>query len=144
MCLDASAAYPFCETCNSGMHSSGPGYDFHESSYFMDCAFYCPRNNGHVVGAYFKLIPKEAWDTANEAATKNLIDLAQVNALFEVPSAADKAELIRVTPEGGILVDLSGLTKDEKHDVAESCKYYEHAGLLLNLTISEHTIGFVP
>ncbi len=143
-CADTSPAYPLCENCNSGMHSSGPGYDFHESSYFMDCAFYCPRNDSHVVGAYFQLIPKEAWDSANEAATQNLIDLTVENASFEVPSAADKAELLRVTAEGGILVDLSGLTKDEKHNVADACKYYEHAGLLFNLMISEDRIGFVP
>ncbi|MCI0603412.1 hypothetical protein L0156_10405 [bacterium] len=110
----------------------------------MDCAFYCQRNDSHVVGAYFKLISNEDWDTAKESATQNLIDLALDSVLFDVPSAADKAELISATPDGGILVDISKLSEEHKQDVADACKYYEHAGLLINLTISENKIGFVP
>jgi hypothetical protein len=87
---------------------------------------------------------KEEWLSASEAATQNLIDLAVENALIEVPSAADKAELKCMTAEGEIVVDTSGLTEEEKRTVADACKYYEHAGLLSNLKISEHSIGFVP
>ena len=126
------------------MHYSGPGYDFQGDSYFMDCAFHCPRNDSHVVGAYFKLIPNEEWGTAKESATQNLIDLALESVLFDVPSAADKAELISANPDGGILVDISELSEAQKRDVVDACKYYEHAGLLINLTISKNMIGFVP
>ncbi len=143
-CGDTSRDYPFCEPCNFGMRYSGPGYDFHSDSYFMDCAFYCPRNDSHVVGAYFKPISNEEWNTANESATQNLINLALESILLDVPSAADKAELISATPDGGILVDISRLSEEHKQNVADACKYYEHAGLLFNLTIRENKIGFVP
>lgn len=145
---------PICHACNKPMEASntgcGRGQGAYAGRYFNAAVFVCRDSQRHMVSGYFVEVSKETYDDLGRQAMFNWRqmqeDVAEQLVQGTLLEAADPATVttkmgIAAKRENGLtVVDIEGLSADDKEECISECRHLERMGLLHDVRIDESRI----